>query len=532
MIVAQFNYAIPSVLDSTRERDLVGLSADTARPVRFLGRLRSNVLSVRFALSALGGLIASEQEWSSDGEQLSASLDPIVSVTPDRIVWEGFSRDLGAIGVFEVPRSVFETRGEVREGTTNVDFSAWFAAAVNELRSSRETWLGIAPDGLELRTVHAGGRYEPRVELPESWLRGLLSAQAAMAMPGTRLSVRPVDLLAAIRWLQFKRAKVSPRGLRWVMAPGEYARLILEPWETEVRLKGATHGYTETRTIRTWGRRQLRLIEPLLPLAESVTVYLKGRALPVFVVVELPGCRFTLGFGTAGLGGLDLLSSDVVSELGAEAPAIDEALVEQVLEALTRSECGAAELALRLGRPGGEVEGALQRLVRLGRAAYDLGERRYRHRELFYPPISPDRLTFRDPRLATARFALSRGEVTEVNVEERETRKTRRLPGPDGPVTRELVFRDHVINGRVGAHAVSVVLDAGGKLIFGTCGCDFFRTYTLGRGPCSDMLALRGAAAPLLRDGPSSAPALAPPPDAHVTAGGAALDNGDEEEEE
>jgi hypothetical protein len=95
-----------------------------------------------------------------------------------------------------------------------------------------------------------------------------------MALPGIRLRVRPVDLLAAIRFLQASPTRVAPRALRYEFDPDQPARLVLEPFEKSILLKGTEHIYTERRVIRTWGRRRLALTEPLLPYAEEVDVYL------------------------------------------------------------------------------------------------------------------------------------------------------------------------------------------------------------------------------------------------------------------
>src|SRR5262249_56917699 len=98
--------------------------------------------------------------------------------------------------------------------------------------------------------------------------------------------------------------------------PGKEVRLVLEPWEYVVGLRETEHNYAELRTIRTWGRKRLRLLEPLLPYAESVEIYLKGRALPSFYAARLPGITFLLGLSgwTAhqwtGTGSFDLLSDD------------------------------------------------------------------------------------------------------------------------------------------------------------------------------------------------------------------------------
>src|SRR5258706_13074726 len=154
-----------------------------------------------------------------------------------------------------------------------------------------------------------------------------------MAMPGTRITVRPADLLAAIRFLRYTKAKVSPRALRYEFMPGEEARIVLEPWEQVVRLRGADHNYTEQRTIRTWGRRRLKLIEPLLPFATSVDIYLKGRGLPSFYAVKLPDLTFVLGLSGwsdqswTDTGGFDLLSDT--------APVSDD-IIAQVHQQLTQ----------------------------------------------------------------------------------------------------------------------------------------------------------------------------------------------------
>jgi len=52
--------------------------------------------------------------------------------------------------------------------------------------------------------------------------------------------------------LRFTKAKVSPRAMRYEFEPGQDARLVLEPWEQRIPLRGAEHGYAEPRVIRTW----------------------------------------------------------------------------------------------------------------------------------------------------------------------------------------------------------------------------------------------------------------------------------------
>jgi len=504
MIPFFFNYASPSVLQSTRDEATLGLTADERRPVRFHGRVKREAFLLRTALRAVGEVIWSNDLWLSDGDRF-ALLDPIVTVHPGRVFFEAFSQDQSAYVCLIVDRDLFETEGEVRTGTTNVDFTAWLWAALAEMRTSRDTWLRVDAGGLEVRTEGGGGRFEQKVEVPEAWVRGFLQLQAAMAMPGTRLTVRPVDLVAAIRFLQVTKAKLSPRAMRYEFPPGEDARLILEPWEQVIPLRGAEHSYTEPRSIRLWGRRRLRLLQPVLPFATQVDVYLKGRGLPSFYAVKLPGMTFLLGLtGWSGNRFTDSGGFDLVSGLGRA----DEALVERCLTELrTKFTAPVKDLAAALERPVDEVARACETLCRRGLAIFDVETRAFRHRELFEQPIDEARLYPPDARREEAAELLRSGAVTGIEAQPQETRKMRKLKTPDGPVEREIIYREWRVAGTVGEQArTEIVVNDLGRIIFGTCGCPFFQDNLFARGPCAHMIALLEASHDQRGDLPVSVP--------------------------
>jgi hypothetical protein len=502
--VFSMSYAIPSALESTRERTMLGLSGDGARPLRFHAKIARHTLSVRLALQTLGELIWRHDEWLSEDDRLW-SLDPIATVHDDRVFFEALSSDQSAYGLVIVDREVFAPEGEVQNGTTNVDFTAWLWAALAEMRSSRETFFRLGSEGFEVATKGFGGRFEKKVEVPDEWVRGFLQLQGAMALPGTRLSVRPVDLLHAIRYLRYSKAKVSPRALRFEMAPDTDARLVLEPWEHVVKLRGASHGYTEPRTIRTWGRRRLSLLEPLLPFAEKVDVYLKGRALPSFYAVEMPGVTFVLGLsGWTSQRWTESASFDLLVAPGGPAADADKDKVLDELRARTHASVEALATSTGLSKP--VVSQALAALCAEGRCLFDIETRDYRHRELFAEPIDRARIYPPDPRKEAAERYQREGAVQVVSAVSRETRKQRRLKTPDGPVFRELVFRDWVVSGSVGAEAaVELTLNEEDRLIFGRCGCAFFAENLLAKGPCEHLVALLAVAAPLRKEAQSSA---------------------------
>jgi hypothetical protein len=478
--------------------------------VRFHGRVTRNMPLLRFTLRALGEAIWSNDVWATQGDLMSWILDPVITVHPDRLFFEAFSQDQSVYAMVVLNPEMFATDGNVATGTTNVDFTAWLWGALNELRSSRETWLRVGAEGFEVKTRGAGGRFEQKVDLPDHWVRGFLQVTGAMAMPGTRLTVRAADLLAAIRFLRYTKAKLSPRAVRYEFTPGEEARMVLEPWEHVVRLRGAEHNYTEPRVIRTWGRRRLSLIEPLLPFATSVDIYLKGRGLPSFYAVKLPDMTFVLGLsGWSGQSWTDAGSFDL---LGDTAPVTAEVIAQVHQQLEKRFQVTPKELAAGLGQQPDMIWRACERLCRQGRAIFDVESRAFRHRELFEQPVDEAKMFPPDERMERANALLARNAVVLGSCEPQETRKTKKLKTPDGPVTREIVYRDWRVTGNVASDKTEIVVGDAGRIIFGTCSCAFFQENLLGKGPCEHMIALFKTSAGARKDMPTSTPAAAIPP--------------------
>jgi SWIM zinc finger len=492
------DYASPSIFESTRDKACLALATNERRPVRFRGTVRQHGFNLRIALRALGEAIWSSDVWVAGSDLL----DPIITVHPDRIFFEAFSQDQSVYAALIVDPAVFETEGEIVNGTTNIDFTAWLWGALGEMRTGRRTTFQIGPEGLEVTTAGAGGRFERKVDVPESWVRGFLQVQAAMGMPGTRLDVEPIDLLSALRYLRYTKAKMSPRALRYEFEPGQDARLVLEPWEHVVPLVGTAHNYSEHKVTRVWGRRRLKLIEGLLPFAESVQIYLKGRALPSFYAVKLAGMTFVLGlsgFSEASFtqtGGFDLLN---------ESAAADDELLEPVLD-LLRSHIhrSVAEVVQAIAIDERVALRVLVRLCRQGRCMFDVESRRYRHRELFEQPADEKKYFPPDLRRELATKLIADGRVHVQSCYTQGTTKTRKLKTPDGPVERQITYRDWHVHGSVGDNDVQIVVSDVGSIIFGRCSCPFFETHLMNQGPCEHILALFQASAEERVDRPTS----------------------------
>ncbi len=473
----------------------VGMSTNEVRPVRFHARVTQDIYPLRLALQTLGELVWSDARTMSEDDYQyfleSQVLDPVITVHPDRVFFEAFSQDQSAYGMVIADRSIFETDGEVIHGTTNVDFTRTLHAALGSMRSSRETWFRVGPQGFGVETAESEtAHFEDKVDLPESWVRGFLQLQSAMAMPGTRFKVRPVDLKTVSRYVFEHRAYVSPRSIRWEFEPGKDVEAVIEPWNEAVTMKGASHNYTEHKTTRIWGRTRLALLDPLLSYATGVEVYLKGRALPSFYAVEMPGVTFVLGLsGWSNQGFTDSASFDLLTRNTVERAWVDRGLahLREVVH------CDDKALAAAIDCDLATAAQVLTELCRLGRAIYDVRARDFRHRELFAEPIDPVKFYPPDPRNAASAALVAGGKVRVDNEEVR--RKEQVSPGVrDGDPPQVTVFESRVIQGDVDGRSTHIVIQDTGRMIFGRCTCAFFDENLMNKGPCEHMLALREVA--------------------------------------
>ncbi len=161
-MIVLVDYASASVFESTLEEARLGLAANARRPVRFQGVVSRHGFNLRIALRALGEAIWSNDTWAA----VSDLLDPIITVHPDRIVFEAFSQDQSVYAALIVDPQCFETEGETITGTSNIDFTAWLWGALGEMRTSRRTTFRIGDEGFEVNTTGAGGRFERKIDVP------------------------------------------------------------------------------------------------------------------------------------------------------------------------------------------------------------------------------------------------------------------------------------------------------------------------------------------------------------------------------
>lgn len=406
-------------------------------------------------------------------------LDPIITVHPDQVFFECFSRDESSYGRLAASYEVFDELGERACGTTNIDYSEELYGEFQKIRTYKTTTLDVDPGGFSVQTSMETDYREVKIDLPDSWVRGLLQVSAAATLPAHVVELHPMDVHNLCFALRRRRELQGPRSLRFQLVPGGPVSVIVDPWGTKIACPRSR--YVDSRPgsdaseIRIWGRRRLFILERLLPRARRVRLFLLGTGLPTFWVVDLGDLSFTLGLSGwtnnnwSEAGNFDLMAAR---------EEVDSITQQRVFDELGASWLATPEeLARRTGLSPPIVASALAGWVQAGRAIFDLERGVYRKRELTRDPLPLDKLRFANAREAGAAALLHRAKIA-VDVAE----------SVDGGLR---------LAGRISEggklFGPSLVFDADRRLVGGECSCDYYVRNKLHRGPCDHMLALRAA---------------------------------------
>ena len=408
----------------------------------------------------------------------TGALDPVLTVHPDEVSLEVFSRDESAYARVSFASDLFADR-EAAHGTTFADLSPELIAQVDRLRpyAALDVDAGVSAPGLSPGEDRS-------LLVPYPWLRGFLQVQSAATLPAVNCELSPIDLYNALFTLRTRKAKTSPRGLRFELVPGRPPRMVLEPWEIVLESHGpAFRG--APRVVRTFGRQRLLTLARVLPHAHRVRVQLRGPGLPVFWVIDLGKATLTAALtgwtesSWASAASFDALMPHSASaeEQGALAAQLGAILRERGPEPL-------ADLAAAAGVRPDAARAAMQLECLRGRAIFDVAREVYRPRELFAEPIDEQLIRYGSPREARAHRLLGAPGV----------------PGSgDVRVTKihEIAGEGVEIHGEVSDlearrdYPPRFTMDLEGRVSDASCTCPTFRRSGLREGPCEHMIALR-----------------------------------------
>jgi hypothetical protein len=400
--------------------------------------------------------------------------DPVITVHPDEVFFECFSKDESSYARLGTSYEVFKIIGEFACGTTNIDYSAALYDEFQKIRTYKATRFEIDPSGFDIQTTNEEAYKEVKIDLPDSWVRGFLQVNSAMAMPMTSFELHPMDIHNLCFVLRRHKEKSGPRSMRYHLKPGEPIRVVFEPFNIEVLCPRSIFNGVDETEVRVWGRRRVLTLERLIPVARKFTVHLLGSGLPSFYVADLGDMSFTLGLSgwTANdwsrAGNFDLM---------APRAEVDFLTKQRVFDGLKERWLDSPEvLASRLNLDRALVLGALGAYTQAGRAIYDLNKGVYRARELSRDPLPMDKLRFANEREHKASEFLARNAVSVTN----------KTVDDNGCCTLQGKVQD-----KDKAFAPSLTIDRDERMLKAQCTCNWHRQNKLYQGPCEHILALR-----------------------------------------
>jgi len=410
-------------------------------------------------------------------------LDPIISVHPDGLLLEVFSKDEGCYAALALDNEFFETHGKTQFGTTNIDFSQELAQGIEQIRSFRTTRFAVGKETVNFQTETAPALpdtevIEKRIQVPQTWIRGLLQVQSASQLPSDTFFLKPIDLYNALRHLRLHAdVKGKKRGLRIELVPNQQPRLVLEPNDVVIEGSAEACQGKQAKVIRLWGRRRLALLKRFLPYADTIEVQVLGNGMPSFWMLGGSGMSLTLavtGFTASNWSqalNFDLLlprRSESVAELKTVVAALQKVYVASLEDLVQTTQL--SEKACRT---------ALQQASQQGLVMYDLAHDLYRYRPLTQEPLEMSHFQFRQPAeklaydLVARQKAISQLQLTVIPLEGTEI---------SAEITVKEDKRDYL---------AKLKLTDEGQISKASCSCHQIMTYGLSQGACSHLIALR-----------------------------------------
>lgn len=410
-----------------------------------------------------------EQQLGNE-EQPRQVLEPVLTVSPDEMSLEVFSRDESSYARLSLPSSSFENR-EAAHGTASLSVDEAFIARFERMRS----WQPVS--------LEAAGGADAAVQtrqVPWAWLRNFVQVQSAATLPAAVAELAPVDLYNLLFVLRTRAARKPPRGLRFELVPGAQPRLVIEPFDIVLECHGAPYSGKVPRVVRIFGRQRLLSLARALPHVKTAKVHLMGAGLPVFWALDFGANRGSLTVGFTGWTDSGWSSASAFDALMPGPSA--EALAERASAVLRQHGPTTFEaMVQKLSAPPKEVRAALQLECLKGRTVFDLVKGEFRPRQLLDTAIDVAAIRFGGEREKLAHRLLGDGTTSAVRLT-----KVHDL-GSEGT---ELSGEVEDVEARR-TFLPSFTLDNEGRVRGASCTCLHFKRSGTREGPCEHLLALR-----------------------------------------
>uniref|UniRef100_A0AB33J0L3 SWIM zinc finger domain-containing protein n=1 Tax=Prevotella sp. GTC17254 TaxID=3236794 RepID=A0AB33J0L3_9BACT len=438
MSTATYHYAAPSLFTKTGNDEQLFLAeySEIRRsqvPCFFYGNIVQPFILAR-CLVALSKVVQ-----ASFTVNWAAVRDPIVTAGNDRLRFEGFS---GCAGVYaRVDVMPDGHTGEFLDnGTTNVDFNQPMLNALNMTGQNDRLTISVGAKEMEVYTEKAKA-VERKVPLPTKWIKGLTTVQIYQSQAVLRYRFSRMQLLQLFQSMPKGTLKtdfyLQIRNGRPVFSP-----------------------IPSTDAICIGGIHRLRLLEPLLPLADELHIFAHPNDQITIFTFYFGTLKFSLSLsrdcyrGFSGEGAaLDSLMDDVPEEW---ISAIDN-------YCFSNQQFNADLFAIEHGIDRRLTDQLTTRLAAMGLLGFDLDENSYYYRRL---PFKLERIMSLNPRAANAMNLINEDRIQLVSV--------------SSDRVEALVMGDSGVR-----H--TVVLDKNQE----RCTCQWYSKHQGERGACKHVLAVR-----------------------------------------
>jgi len=398
-------------------------------------------------------------------------LDPVITVHPDQVFFECFSKDESVYGKLSCGYEVFNQVNEFKCGTTNIDYSKKLYNEFQKIRTYKNTEFKIDPKGFDVKTTGEETYREVKIDLPDSWVRGFLQVSTAMTSDKVAFDLHPIDIANFISVLKRNKEKTGPRAIKYILKPGKPIIAVFEPWNIEVECLQSIYQGNSSQEIRVWGRRRIALLERLLPITNKFTVHLLGSGMPSFYIAHLTNeMYFTLGL--SGWTANDWAQSTQLDLLMPRTKVPANTMQTVYLELRKDWLNTATKIAQNLNLDVQIVKQSLVTFTQAGKVIYDLKNNVYRIRELKREGIDIESLRFSSETDKEAYKLMENGTVSNI--------KSNSLRGK--------VEVSALVNNQYNS---SVSINSDLKMVDGKCTCSDYYKNKMTKGPCAHILATR-----------------------------------------
>ena len=385
--IITYCYPVPSVLRNSGASPqllLEGYNEVTKvqTPEFFNGSLEQSYITARCLITLSNVVKAS---FTLTPAQASQMKDPIVTAGAEKLRFEGFSNCAGVYARVDIlpggHKGAFPATG-----TVNVDFNQPMINALGGV--GRNDHLSLSVGAQEINLQHAPGESitERKVPLPVKWIKGLTTVQIFLSA---------AECMHVFNKMQLRQLFQSiPAGS---VKPDYY--LVKQ---------GNKALFTPVKSVNAvciGGIHRLKLLEPLLPLADELRVFAHPDMQSTTWQLYFGSVRFSLtlsreawrGFSGEGAA-LESLIADVPDQL---ITAIDK-------YGYVNQEFNATLLAVKEHISFEQVDQLTGRLAAMGLLGYDLDDNTYFYRRL---PFKLSRILSLNPRMKDAEQLLADEQV-------------------------------------------------------------------------------------------------------------------------